>query len=119
MEFKMHELPTGRVAELIGDKQMIETAQDGLDVLGNAYYQEAAKVIVHEHQLSPDFFDLKTGLAGEILQKFSNYRVRLAIVGDFSKYTGNSITSFIFESNKQGHINFVESVSVALDCLSA
>ena len=31
----------------------------------------------------------------------------LAIVGDFSKYESNSLKDFIYESNKQGRINFV------------
>ncbi len=32
---------------------------------------------------APDFFRLSTGLAGEIVQKFVNYRFRLVIMGDF------------------------------------
>ena len=40
-------------------------------------------------------------MAGEILQKFSNYRVRLAIVGDFTPYSSKSIKDFIYESNKK------------------
>ena len=47
------------------------------------------------------------GIAGEILQKFSNYRVRLAIVGDFTKFTSNSLHEFIYESNKGRFIHFV------------
>ena len=58
------------------------------------------------------------GIAGEILQKFSNYRVQLAIVGNFSKYSGKSLHDFIYESNKGGQIHFVNSVSEALVKLS-
>ena len=68
--------------------------------------------------MTPAFFELKNGMAGEILQKFSNYRVRLAIVGDFSRYTSKSINDFILESNKTGHINFVPTVTEALLKLS-
>lgn len=75
------------------------------------------EVTLHEKNITPDFFDLKTGTAGEILQKFSNYRVRLAIVGDFSAYPGQSIRDFIFESNKRRHINFVGSVAEAVERL--
>ena len=35
---------------------------------------------------SEAFFDLKTRLAGEILQKYINYHVKVAIIGDFSVY---------------------------------
>lgn len=82
------------------------------------YYQEFDKVILHEKHITPDFFDLQNGMAGEILQKFSNYRVRLAIVGDFEKYTRKSWKDFMYESNQGGHINFVSSVAEALVRLS-
>jgi hypothetical protein len=52
-----------------------------------------------------------------VLQKFSTYRIRLAIVGDFSSYESKSIKDFIFESNKMGHINFVASKEEALEKL--
>ncbi|WQD36273.1 DUF4180 domain-containing protein [Sphingobacterium spiritivorum] len=65
------------------------------------------------------FFDLRTGIADEILQKFSNYRVQLAIVGEYSKYNSKSLTDFIYESNKGRHINFVNSMEEALNVLSS
>ncbi|GAB4041270.1 DUF4180 domain-containing protein [Spirosoma jeollabukense] len=82
------------------------------------YYQDFDSIILHEKNIIPDFFDLKTGMAGEILQKFSTYRMRLAIVGDFSKYTSKSINDFMFESNKARQINFVKSLADALTKLS-
>lgn len=86
--------------------------------MGNVYYAGFDKVIIHRHNLSTDFFDLKNGLAGEILQKFSNYRIRLAIVGDFSEFNSKSLNDFIYESNQGKQINFLTSVSDALDQLS-
>ena len=64
------------------------------------------------------FFDLKSGIAGERLQKFSTYRIRLAIVGDFSKYTSKSLNDYIFESNKGRYINFLSTCSEAIIILS-
>jgi hypothetical protein len=52
-------------------------------------------------------------LAGDILQKFSNYRVKLAIVGDFIKYQNKSLQDFIRESNKGNTIFFVDNVESA------
>ena len=118
MDIKVHELNGKKIAEVIPSGILIATAEDGVDLLGNLYYQDVDRVILHAENITPEFFDLKTGTAGEILQKFSNYRVRLAIVGDFSDYTSKSIRDFIFESNKGGHINFVGSVDEALDKLS-
>ncbi|SIQ57775.1 protein of unknown function [Chryseobacterium sp. RU37D] len=118
MEIKTHQINNTKIAEIISEKMIINSTQDGLDLLGNIYYQDFDKVILNEENITPEFFDLKTKIAGEILQKFSNYRVRLAIIGDLNKYESKSIKDFIFESNKTKHINFVESLEKALEKLS-
>ncbi len=114
MRIEIHQIKDMKIAEVISENTVIRNIQDGLDLLGDLYFQGFDKIIIHEKNITPDFFDLKTGIAGEILQKYSNYRVRLAVVGDFGKYQGKSIRDFIFESNKLGQINFVESCSEAI-----
>lgn len=118
MNIETHIINDTKIAEVVSANVLIKSAEDGLDLLGNIYYQGFDKMIIHEKNLTPDFFELKNGLAGEVLQKFSNYRIRLAIVGDFSNYSGKSIKDFIYESNNAGHINFVPSVTQALKVLS-
>jgi hypothetical protein len=44
--------------------------------------------------------------------------MRLAIVGDFAKYTSKNLNDFIYESNKSKHINFVSSCAEAIKVLS-
>ncbi|MBB6370313.1 DUF4180 domain-containing protein [Chryseobacterium shigense] len=114
MEIITHSVNDIKIAEIISDEIIIQSAQDGLDLLGNAYYQGFDKMIIYEKNITPEFFDLKTKIAGDILQKFSNYRVSLAIVGEFEKYESKSIRDFIFESNKTKHINFAETLEDAL-----
>lgn len=118
MNIKTHYVDNATIAELSSDDLIISTPEDGVDLLGNLYYQGFDSMVIDEKNISPDFFDLKNGMAGEILQKFSTYRVRLAIVGDFSKYTSKSLSDFIFESNKGRHINFVASTAEAINILS-
>lgn len=84
----------------------------------NIYFQGFEKLIIYKHNITNDFFDLKNGMAGEILQKFSNYRIRLAIVGDFSEFDSKSLKDFIYESNQGKQINFLDSVSEALNKLA-
>lgn len=118
MVIKPHNVGTLKIAEVSSDTIIIQSADDGLDLMGNIYYQGFDKVILYEKNITPDFFDLKTKIAGEILQKFSNYRIGLAIVGDFSKYESKSMRNFIFESNKTQHINFVSMLEEALENFS-
>ena len=107
MEIKIIKQNIIDIAEVISDRIVINEVQDALDLMANCNYQGAERIILHENQFHPDFFDLKTRFAGEVLQKFSNYRNRLAIIGDFSKYNSHSLRDFIFESNKGNLVCFV------------
>lgn len=101
------------LATIESDHIIINNTQDAVDLMMNASYQGAFKLIVKAEQLNPDFFDLKTGIAGDILQKFSTYNMQLAILGDFSIYTSKSLRDFIFESNRVGRILFVTTLQEA------
>ena len=105
------------LAQVESDEIVIGSVQDALDLMANCGYQEADRIIIHERNITPDFFDLKTRVAGDILQKFSTYNVSLAIVGDFSKYSSKSLRDFIYESNKTGRINFVSTTAEAKEKL--
>jgi Domain of unknown function (DUF4180) len=118
MKIETHNINNTKIAEVISDETVINKTEDGLDLLGNLYYQGFDRIVINEKNITQDFFDLKTGMAGEILQKFSNYRVRLAIVGDFSKYTSKSLKDFIYESNKGRQINFLATIEEALEVFS-
>ncbi|RZJ38031.1 MAG: DUF4180 domain-containing protein [Chryseobacterium sp.] len=114
MEIKTHHINNITIAEIISEETVITSVEDALDLVGNLYYQGFDKVVIYEKNLTPDFFDLKNKLAGEILQKFSNYRIRLAVVGDFDKVESNSLRDLISESNKTTHINFVKNIADAI-----
>ena len=105
---------SGIIAELINDDFIIEETQDVLDLMVNTGSETCDRIIIYERNLDSRFFDLKTGFAEEILQKFSNYNFRLAIIGDFSKFKSKSLHDFILESNKRGKIHFVDNLDIAL-----
>jgi hypothetical protein len=118
MKIETHNINDTNIAEVISEANVVNKVEDGIDLLWNLYYQGFDRIIIYEKNITPVFFDLKTGIAGEILQKFSNFRVQLAIVGDFSKYNSKSLNNFIYESNKGRLINFVSTLSEALGVLS-
>jgi len=106
------------LAEIISEEVLIKETQDALDLMADSGYQGSSRMILHEKNIIPDFFDLKSGIAGEILQKFSTYHIQLAIIGEYSKFSSKSLQDFIFESNKHGRINFVNSYEDAVICLT-
>ena len=51
-------------------------------------YETGTKnIIISKKLIVEDFFMLSSGLAGDILQKYINYGGRIAIYGDYSRYT--------------------------------
>ena len=114
MEIKIHTIDNRKIAEIISDNIVLQTVEDAVDLIGNMSYQRFDKLIIHEENIISDFFELKNKIAGNILQKFSQYSMPLAIIGDFEKYESKSLNDFIFESNKGNQINFVTTVEDGL-----
>ncbi len=117
MDIIIKEYEGVKIAEVAGNGVIINELDDAVDLLGNSDYLGASCTILMKEQINPEFFDLKTGLAGDILQKFSNYNKKLAIVGDFSNISSKSLRDFIYESNKGKRINFVETKEEAIAIL--
>ncbi|PSL44288.1 uncharacterized protein DUF4180 [Chitinophaga niastensis] len=118
MNIATHETGDIKIAEVISEEILIKNPEEALQLIVDLYYQDFSKIIIREKNITPDFFDLKTGVAGEILQKFSNYRAQLVIIGEFTKYPGKSIKDFIYESNKGRQVNFLGSLELAVEKLS-
>ena len=118
MQLSFLQTPTQKITVVQSEDIVFHTAEDAAELLINCRYNDSECIIIYEHNLPPAFFNLKTKLAGDILQKFSTYQGRLAIVGDFSKYESKSLKDFIYESNKQGRINFVSTIEEAEKALS-
>ena len=113
MEIEFIEYWNSKIAK-VSAETIIRSVQDATDLLGNADYQGASKIVVNEASYDPRFFNLKSGIAGEILQKVSNYHKQLAIVGEFEKYKSNALNAFIIECNRGHHIFFVSDFESAL-----
>ena len=106
------------IAKVSGDVSLITDVQSALDILMSAKYDIGTKnIVIDKKFIVEDFFVLSTGLAGEILQKYINYGGRIAIYGDFSKYTSKPLKDFIYESNKGKDVFFAVSEEEAINML--
>jgi len=87
----------------------ITSEADALDVIGATYGSEADWIAIPVERLPPDFFRLRTGLAGAILQKLVNYHFRVAIVGDVGEAVARSeaFADYVVESNRGADVWFI------------
>lgn len=99
-----------RVLHLPVDGPSISTPDDAADLVGDAWAHRASLVAVPVERLDPEFFQLKSRIAGEITQKLVNYRLRLAVVGDITEHVAKSdaLRDFVWESNRGEQIWFVD-----------
>lgn len=118
MEIKIHQNARLKVGEIVSNEIVLQNSEDGTDLAGNLYYQGLDVVIIHQKNMNPDFFELSNKMAGEVLQKFSNFRMRLIILGDFENINSKSLRDFIHESNKGTQVNFYSNLDVALKQIS-
>lgn len=104
--------------EVVGSKRILFVSTEGpllaaerdvLDLIGATFGQEIDTVAVPASRLGADFFSLRSGLAGAVTQKFVNYQLRLAIVGDVSSHVraSDAFRDWVIESNRGRHLWFV------------
>ncbi|MFG2937301.1 DUF4180 domain-containing protein [Streptomyces sp. NPDC048282] len=80
-----------------------------LDLLGDAMGRDAELVAVPVERVGEEFFRLRSGVAGAVVQKFANYRLRLAVVGDLSHHlaASSALRDFVYEANRGRQLWFV------------
>lgn len=107
------------IAIIHSNEILITDVQSALDFMMTVQYETGCdRMILNKSAICEDFFHLSTRLAGEILQKFITYHVKIAIVGDFSNYTSKSLKDFIYESNKGKDMFFLPDEKQAIEKLS-
>lgn len=111
----MKEIKTQKGIITIVDSDKV--IKDGIDFLELVYSTNTDIIIINKENLDKDFFDLSTKIAGDILQKASNYSIKLIILGDFEAINSQSLKDFIYESNKAGKIIFEKSLDDAIALL--
>ena len=109
MTVTVYDLHGVRVLQCATAGSPIRTARDATDLMSRAWEERARLLAIPDARLDADFFQLSTGVAGEIVQKFATYQMRVAIVGDVSHYAdeSKSFRDFVREANRGDQLWFV------------
>lgn len=91
------------------------------DLVGDALGHQAEWIAVPVQRLPADFFELRSGMAGQWLQMLVNYRLHFAVLGDVSAYRARSesLDAWITECNRGRDGCFVADWGALLPRLSA
>ncbi|MCL1803648.1 MAG: DUF4180 domain-containing protein [Eubacteriaceae bacterium] len=119
MDIRIITINSAKIALANSGEVIISDSQTALDfAVGIGYGHDCHNIAINKEAINESFFDLTSGLAGEITQKLVNYRYRLAIIGDYSAYQSSSLKAFIFESNNGNCLFFVASEQEAIEKLA-
>ena len=101
--------------------RVLGSESDAVDLVGEALGAGASLIAIPAHRLAPAFFSLKTGLAGAMLQRITNYRLALAVVGEVpaGALQSQPLRDFIAESNRRGQTVFVADMTALEAWLAA
>jgi hypothetical protein len=111
MADRSYELHGVRILECDAEGDLIRNNRALNDLISNAWEHRAKWVVIPAERLGDDFFRLRTGIAGEVVQKIVQYRLRLAVLGDISRYVDEStaLRDFVRESNRGNQFCFIAS----------
>jgi hypothetical protein len=119
MNMHIHTKNGDKIAVIHSEEVIITDGQSALDLIAEVCFgHDCRKLALNKSAVSEDFFRLSTGLAGEVIQKFVNYSIEFAVIGDLSGYTSKPLQDFIRESNNGRHMFFVGSAEAAVEKLS-
>ncbi|MDQ0901022.1 MULTISPECIES: DUF4180 domain-containing protein [unclassified Paenibacillus] len=120
MNIRVDQQNDSKVAIVESSDIIIRNVQDALDLMASIKFNhDSYKIVVRQANITEDFFELKTRLAGDILQKYVNYHIKLAVVGNFKVYNSKSLKDFIYECNKGEQVFFLEDEQSAIQVLHA
>jgi hypothetical protein len=88
---------------------IIRSDRDAVDLIGTALSERCGLVVLPVERLGDDFFQLKTRILGEVIQKFVNYERRLVIQGNIDHHLAASkaLRDFVYETNRGRQVWFV------------
>jgi PadR family transcriptional regulator, regulatory protein AphA len=100
MEYQIVSLENRNLLECQPDGGVIIDEPAVLDLIGLCGEEEIDAVLLYDSNLPVEFFDLKSGLAGKVLLKLSNYSVRAAVVASPERIGHGRLYEFVLETNR-------------------
>ena len=109
MNFKVVEHGDGKYVEVISRETPLRTEQDAVDLVALCMENDSSLLLLHSQALEEDFFKLRTGIAGQMIQKWINYHVKTAAVAPKELIQRGKFKEMALEANKSNHFGVFES----------
>jgi PadR family transcriptional regulator AphA len=104
MNLHVVEKPECRYVEGPASEEFLNSERNAVELIGLCGEHDAQRLLLYDRNLPATFFDLKTGLAGSILQKFVTYHMKVALVIQPDQVQGR-FKEFVVEANRGPHFH--------------
>lgn len=104
MNYRLVEHAQNSYIETQAGDGRIEKESDALDLIGGLAEYQIHRIMLHDADLSEDFYNLRTGLAGAVLQKFAQYSVKVAAVLPREKAEEGRFGEMVLEANRRNRL---------------
>jgi hypothetical protein len=95
-------------------KKLIQTEDDITRILELCYENDTNRILLYTENFSDNFFDLSSGEAGMVLQKFSNYFVKAAAVLRLNEIPhSHKFEELVVEVNRGNQFRFFDNLERA------
>ncbi len=110
MNYKIIEKENRRYIEV---KQAINCEADVLDIIGICISNDTKLILLKEDVFTSDFINLRSGLAGIVLQKLMNYKIKASAVIECRNGANERFKELIYELNKTNNFRAFDSITDA------
>ena len=108
MNYKIIEKDNKKYIEVISSTQPMSTENDALDLVSLSSEFDTGLLMIHYDVLSEDFFNLKTKAAGNMIQKFVNYSIKVVVVLPAELILKGSFKKMYTETNRGNHFRMYQ-----------
>jgi hypothetical protein len=100
MNYRIIPHPTHPYLECLPGEARLSGEREALDLVAACGENGVRSLMLHAENLAEDFYRLQTGVAGAILLKFSNYRLRVAAVLTQELVNQGHFREMVLETNR-------------------
>jgi PadR family transcriptional regulator AphA len=95
------------------NESLIKGEQDALEWIAKCGEEHIQRLMIHAANLTPDFYQLRTGVAGAILQKFVTYSIKVAAILTPELVNQGKFCEMVLESNRGRHFHVFYAIEEA------
>ncbi|EPX2176397.1 TPA: DUF4180 domain-containing protein [Serratia marcescens] len=114
MRYAVRQIHDRRLVVFAEAGPLLKDENDVSLFIAPAFEHDAGMIALPVNRLDAAFFQLRSGMADAVLQKFINYRLRVALRGDdITSWLGqsNALQDFVREANRSEQVWFLPSLA--------